>query len=134
MRVLLLALMIALLPLRGWVGDAMAMDMMSEALHTPSHAIKSVATDTHPARHSGHFEAHHADCAEHAAPAPTSDAAGSHDGNCASHAACQLCHSVALATPPLTLAPAALPLAAPPLALAGFANAELPRGFKPPIV
>jgi hypothetical protein len=133
MRVLLLALMIALLPLRGWVGDAMAMDMMTEALHAPLHAIKSVASDDHTTGHGSHLEAHHADCAEHAAPAPTSDAAGSHDGNCASHAACQLCHSVALAPPPLTLAPAALPLAAPPLALAGFVSAELPRGFKPPI-
>lgn len=133
MRALLLALMIALLPLRGWVGDAMAMNMMSEALHTPANAIKSVATNTHPAAHGDHFEARHADCAEHPAPAPTSDAAGSHDGNCASHAACQLCHSVAL-TPLLpTLAPAAVPAAAPPRALAGFASAELPPGFKPPI-
>ncbi|MCZ8256917.1 MAG: hypothetical protein O9327_14785, partial [Polaromonas sp.] len=30
MRVLLLALMIALLPLRGWVGNAMAVDMAAQ--------------------------------------------------------------------------------------------------------
>jgi hypothetical protein len=135
MRTLLLALMIALLPLRGWVGDAMALDMVAEALHTPTDAIKSVATGTHSTGHGDHFEAHHADCTGHAmaAAAPTHDTAGAHGANCASHADCQLCHSVALAPLPLTLAPTALPVAMPPLALAGFVSAEPSRGFKPPI-
>ncbi len=33
MRILLFALMIALLPLRGWVGNAMAVDMAAQQVH-----------------------------------------------------------------------------------------------------
>ena len=135
MRALFLALMIALLPLRGWVGDAMALDMVAEALHAPTNAIKSVAANTHPADHGDQLDAHHADCAGHSmtAAAATNDITGNHDAHCASHADCQLCHSVALAPLPLRLAPTVLPVALPPLALAGFVSAEPNRGFKPPI-
>jgi hypothetical protein len=129
MRALFLALMIALLPLRGWVGDAVALDMLSAAFHAPTNAIKSVAANAHPADHGDQLDAHHADCAGHSMTA----AAATSDAHCASHADCQLCHSVALAPLPLRLAPTVLPVALPPLALAGFVSAEPSRGFKPPI-
>lgn len=133
MRALLLALMIALLPLRGWVGDAMAVDMMGEALLATSNAIKSVVFNAHPAVHSGHFDTHHAACAELTAADPTGDTVGSPDANCTSHAACQLCHSMALAPLPLMLASLAGPAGTPPLAQAAFMSAEPTRDFKPPI-
>ena len=45
MRRLILAVMIVLLPLRGWIGDAMALEA---ATGTPV-AIQNIAIDDHPA-------------------------------------------------------------------------------------
>lgn len=125
MRVLLLALMIVLLPLRGWVGDAMAMATLVPA--TPP--AQTASADPH---------------SDHAAA--TDDLAGQDDdaGPCTEHAegggdgcahcvACDVCHSAAhspVAVPVLL----ALPAAAPVARNAGLpASAERAAGFKPPI-
>ena len=77
MRALVIALMIALLPLRGWVGDAMAQQL----------AVASVQ-GSHAA------PAQHADCALHGEPAVVD--ASDHGGNCGD---CQVCHTMAMEAP-----------------------------------
>jgi len=133
MRHFVLALMIALLPLRGWVGDAMAMEIAAGTLTESVSALESDEHHARPARVDAALDAAnaiHADCPGHA-PAPDGTPYASSD--CKTCADCQICHSVAL-TPSLPqLASAAVsavqPLAAAPL----FASAERAPGFKPPI-
>lgn len=133
MRHFVLALMIALLPLRGWVGDAMAMEMAAETLEEPASAIESVANNNHSARADALSEAKntmHPDCPDHVASSDGTPHAASDCNTCAN---CQICHSVAL-TPTLPqLAQAAVPAAQPQATAALFASAERAPGFKPPI-
>ena len=149
MRRLLLALMIVMLPLRGWMGDVMAM----QTLHGLHGTIETIATGDHSTTGSGHFDAETSGwsllatpshCADHgpASPhAPTADleaATGDHDG---SHAgaqggacnACQVCHSLAMSAelPALTAGP--LPVPAPAGGAAAFTSAVPAPGLKPPI-
>jgi hypothetical protein len=117
MRHWLLVLMIALLPLRGWVGDAMAVEMLSQ----PAHA--AMAMDDHGADHGADHG--HCACDEHAAT--TGDSA-EHQ-----HNACDVCNVPALAMAMVTLQilpPARSLLALPP---ERFASSEAQRGIKPPI-
>lgn len=91
MRHVFLALLIALLPLRGWVGDAMALAPLSahltgQALAAPSPAAPDAASDCH-----GHTN-------------ETADM-GESSGAC-SH--CDVCHGPGLAAAP---GPALPPLA-----------------------
>lgn len=142
MRYLVLALMIALLPLRGWVGDVMATEMASGgAVHQvtePEIAIETIASHAHAAGAEGHFDNESAapeqmasltDCAGHGSD-DDHTAAG---GHCESCAACQACHTVAL-SPVTAVASAALtPFAAPLSPVARFASADATQGQKPPI-
>ena len=63
MRIFLFALMIALLPLRGFAGDVMATEMAIQmAVQAQSHfsdATKTVAAHADHSGASGHFDAHH---------------------------------------------------------------------------
>jgi hypothetical protein len=141
MRHLFLAFLIALLPLRGWVGDVMAAQMSSAAL------AQTAAVHPHPTQHpSPHGTAAepamalhadpHADCPGHAAM--LADAAASHDtadnseDPCNSCTVCQLCH-----TPALTVEIVKRPLmaaAVPPQATPHvYTDALRVPGFKPPI-
>lgn len=118
MRHLLLALMIALLPIRGWMGDAMAVAMLAAPAQTMSAAASSGA-----------------------APCPDHDMPGEHagmqdNGSSADHHAhksCDVCNG-----PVMALSPPAVPTLAPahgvlaPLA-ERFASFEPHRGIKPPI-
>lgn len=143
MRVLLLALMIALLPLRGWVGDAMAMEMVAATLQQPRIAINFIASHADMARGTAQFEVHHeamvhADCPGHTATTsgsdtPTDSQHQADAADCATCAACQICHTVALTPIPLQMASAALPTVQPPSSSHHFASAERAPGFKPPI-
>ena len=83
MRHWFLVLMIALLPLRGWVGDAMAMEMLAQ----PAHA--GMVMDGHGADHADHHAAHdeQCDCSGHA----------SADQADHQHKACDVCNVPALA-------------------------------------
>ncbi len=126
MRILLLALMIALLPLRGWVGDAMAMEQVPGA---PGgvHATATMPHEPHEAQpcHEQAGEAH---------AAPVDEDSSSHaGGDCASCTVCQICHSVALTGLHPLVRAATLPTVAPHTYTVLHASAERAPGFKPPI-
>lgn len=127
MRLLVLALMIALLPLRSWAGDAMAVEVAAQALGGPAPAGQAAMDDCHPqhGQAAGHAMGHDA------APADTQ---GEHTStDCDTCSACQICHSVALtAVLPQALAPV-LPAIAPQSSQTRYASAEPAPGLKPPI-
>ncbi len=154
MRVLLLALMIVLLPLRGWMGDAMAMNAATGA----QAAIQSIAENDHSALGTAHFYAQStgfalagtlAECPDHA---PTAEAASgpalsgaplisahpdctacdgsAHDTACN---ACQACHTVAMRTDASSLSEFHLPALAPATSFHSFTSALPAPGLKPPI-
>jgi hypothetical protein len=118
MRRLLLVFMIALLPLRGLVGDAMAVAMTS----LPSHErAPSVAMGATP-------------CPDHAAAVqPAHDDPSAHDDAEHQHAVCDLCNGPAMtrALPSDAQATPAHSLHVPPIE--HFASSEPHRGSKPPI-
>jgi len=117
MRRLFIALMIVLLPVRGWLGDAMAMEMTQHALHAGT-AATAMAPDCHGAAAQS--------------PDETSPPAASHDG-CGTCTACQVCHTVALADVLLARPARGAPHVLAPAPATGFISAEPARGFKPPI-
>lgn len=143
MRILLLALMIALLPLRGWVGDAMAMEMVASALNDTEIAMDFAAPHADNTRPKGEYHAQatamaHADCPGHTAMAtsgdsPTDDSHPVHAADCATCAACQICHTVALTPVAWHIGTYALPAVQPQASSHHFASAERAPGFKPPI-
>ena len=112
MRHFVLALMIALLPLRGWVGDAMAMEM--------------AAADAN----AGNIV--QAECPGHAA-LPLQDGDSPTPAHGESCSACQICHSVALTAMLAPMPSVSMPAAAPRTAAPLFTSAERAAGFKPPI-
>lgn len=133
MRHLLLALLIALLPLRGLVGDAMAMQMLAPAGHAMDGAEAAA-----PAHGHDDLPTQAADdagpCPGHMAQAPD-DAAPTHAGTaeCGTCTACQICHTVALAV--RDVPEAALAVAPSPPRAGGerFASVTPAPGLKPPI-
>jgi hypothetical protein len=142
MRALLFVLMIALLLLRGWTGDAMANDMALASLHQPQQSTtKTIAAHAYGISEKAHFhpesaipEASNAaqaahDCAGHAADG----AAPAADGHCQSCDACQACHSVALIPSIVEAAPVFGSRSRPHAMAARFASAEAAPGQKPPI-
>jgi hypothetical protein len=110
MRYLVLALMMVLLPLRGWTGDAMATDMAVKITSQKIHQTASVPQQAglHDEHHSHegsrdqatpdapiYASADTADCLSHAACDQSHDA--KHNAvTCESCSACQTCHNVAL--------------------------------------
>lgn len=133
MRRLFVALMILMLPLRGWIGDVMAMELLQPALQAV-HAPASTAAEASPHAHHGDGHAmHDAHAGDgHAAQG----AADGHAGHGSSHlacTACQVCHSVAMAETAPALGGEALPHAAPQAALPHFASADARRLAEPPI-
>lgn len=140
MRFLLLALMIALLPLRGWVGDAMAMKMIESAQRPAEDATNLIANHSSKTWANTGFEAqsevmHHAECPDHAAlsAAPADSPHPDDSADCATCTACQICHTLALTPMTLHIASAALPAGLPQASAHLFASAERAPGFKPPI-
>lgn len=152
MRFLLFALMIALLPLRGWVGDAMATEMAPAQLGQPG-TIKNVAHNTHGSWTKDHFyhesvavEALHGVQTHHEAQSPkppllAHDCAGQASADhgqsastaCDSCAACQACHTVAIDPQTRLTGPAFNTRTLPGSAATLFASADTARGQKPPI-
>lgn len=139
MRLLLLALMIALLPLRGWVGDVMAMEMPAGL----SFATNNIATHADATGASGHIhvnsEAPHTPCHGHdgAAADVSADNAESHDnpgpGQCSHCSACQICHTVAVTAAVSLAVDTALPHLLWPAGGLQFASAIPAPHLKPPI-
>jgi hypothetical protein len=120
MRTLLIAIMIALLPVRGFVGDAMAMQMVQQGLEAAS------PMDTDSASAAMEPGA----CPDHLSAAIEGGHA-SHGGVC--HA-CDVCHQATLASRVSPPAPLVRPGFAPALAVQAFASADTAGSFKPPIL
>lgn len=136
MRHLILALMIVLLPLRGWAGDAMATRMASAAIATESgaasvHEMMATASLDHPKEV---FEVVHAvsDCHERFAGKLETDQIASND-HCGTCQACQACHTVALSPSPLSVSASFTSPQLRPARTAAFTSAASALGQKPPI-
>lgn len=134
MRHLLFAVLIALLPLRGWVGDAMATQMAAGQLqHPPTQAAAPTehsheAMDAAPAGHHAETPTLH-DCADQ----PGGGSSHSADGHCETCAACQACHTVALSLAAANLIPVFSTPTLPRHAADSFASADTALRQKPPI-
>lgn len=136
MRHVILALMIVLLPLRGWAGDAMATQMASHAI-----AIESVAGGAHQMVATASFDHHNLaleksqaihDCQDQAADGRGTDQTANTD-HCGTCQACQACHTVALSPSPLEVAASFASPQLRPLHAAAFTSAAGALGQKPPI-
>lgn len=115
MRHLLLALLVAMLPLRGWVGDAMATGMLTQ--HISAVQTAPQGTQAKPTT----------DCHGHAASAEEQDGT---QHNCAT---CNLCHSVASAPVLAHWQPACVPAHLPTTGKRSYTSADTVAGLKPPI-
>jgi hypothetical protein len=134
MHHLVLALMIALLPIRGWVAEVMATDMASSKAVQLQNATKMVAAHAVGAGVADHFGHASTD-----SPAPDSAGQGAQEGSPMTDAhgesctVCQACHTVALfPLIPAMPSPMASP-AVPRSPAARFASAIAAPGQKPPI-
>ncbi len=128
MRRFVLILMLVLLPLRGWVGEAMAMDMLAQS----AVAIQNVAATAHHISANGTFDTEmQAPCHGASPEAAASTAPGS--SPCGTCPLCQMCHTVAAPAPFTTLPTAWLPHAQPTTGHARFASAPAAFALKPPI-
>ncbi|WP_269759424.1 hypothetical protein [Variovorax sp. E3] len=95
MRTLLLALMIALLPIRGWLGDAMAVEMVRHSMPATSSVSMATAAATEAHCH----EAMEAGGGMDMAMSMMADHAGSHDDtSSSSHSGTD--HQAAAPAPP----------------------------------
>jgi len=135
MRLLLVMILIALLPLRGWTASAMLADH-----EWPSVTSKTVAASTYSTRATGIFYAQTrplpANCPEHAAQSTTAadqDHTPKRSNTSAACDACGLCH-LSVATCDLLPVPEVTALATLPTAIASlFASVITPPGLTPPI-
>ena len=132
LRTPLMLALVAMLLLRVWVGDAMAMavpEATASVEHTAmSHEASAPAMPCHEAAPAATDRSQHAD---HGAPA---ESANGHDGtHCGTCTLCQVCHSVAMTEAATARRAFALPQAAPQQAAQRFASAEPQPGLKPPI-
>lgn len=138
MRVVFFALMIALLPLRGWMGDAMATEMALAQLQHTAEIMASHAQGTSAGadfyHEAGAPEAVQEGPVAHDCAEPASDDAF-HAGNtyCGSCAACQACHTLALLPMATDLNALVSERTLPRAASTPFASAEAALDQKPPI-
>lgn len=124
MRRWFVLLLIALLPLRGWVGEAMAGEMLGQ------HVAAAAATQAQQAQVPSH------DCMGHQAAADLGgeqETAQSASGDCPTCASCQVCSSIVLATQAAPVPAAAFGNTLVPRMGTRFASAEPAPAFKPPI-
>ena len=129
MRHLLLVLMIALLPVRGWAVDVMALSMAARQLN----AIENVTAEAINTRATGQSES------ENQAAMPTdcpmqvqaADKAGA--GVCHGCNTCLLCMAVVTGYPTIRVGAAPLPQGTQTIGSISFTSAERAPGFKPPI-
>jgi hypothetical protein len=108
--------LVAVLVLRGWVGEAMAGQMLAMELATAQASAQMAAMP---------------DCPGHAAMDAAADDAGQ-GMNCGSCLSCQACSLNALPTAAVAAAPSMIH-AHPPSERVLFASAPAAPGFKPPI-
>ena len=123
MRHILLILMIALLPLRGWASESMAVSMAVQHLVV---AQKQVAGEAEMS----------ADCpffGQTSEQSTTEVKSGGISPLCKGCTTCQLCMALVTGYPPMVGAAIELPHAQRLTISASFASAERAPGFKPPI-
>lgn len=145
----LLILMIALLPLRGWVGDVMAVEMASKSFtateNIANYSIPKMANDGFNDKNT---VGTHAECPGHA-DMPNGLSASSTgtavlaataengnepaSGHCNTCSTCQICHTVALTSHMALNPPGFTPHALPATGSIRFASAFTALGQKPPI-
>ena len=141
MRRVFFILMIALLPLRGWMGEAMATEMATmhfvaaQAINTP--AIAKFGTQNGINSLPNHLEASAdvampADCEMHAKSKTTSGSDTPSSKRLCSH--CQACHAVGLANTIQIISPHSLHNPAPAAHVSLFASVALALSQKPPIL
>ena len=133
MRIWMLALMILLLPLRGWLGDAMALGTA-----TPSHlhgktSTVLIANYQDMARGEVQFQTKNHPCHQDQVPsalmAPDTSTVPSHNDTCT---ACQICHGAVALPMGWGVSPELTPHPQPPDQQPGFASAEPRLNDKPP--
>ena len=117
MRYLLLALMITLLPLRGWMGNAMAVDMASQQTVQAQADVKELSVMPE-------------DCPMHAGTATDPVTAAGHCNDCDN---CELCLALASFTRSAAAVGNFPPHAQLPSAGQPFSSAESSTDLKPPI-
>ena len=127
MRYLVIALMIVLLPLRGWAGNAMAVDMATQQVlmmqDSAASTAAKLAASSMPA-----------DCQMHdQAVDDKTDQVSRASAHCHSCDTCQLCLALASWTHPDWRAAANGRPGTPLLAASGFRSADTAASFKPPI-
>lgn len=127
MRCLLITLMIVLLPMRGWAGNAMAVDMAAQQMLMAHISVASTAAMT-----AGSVMP--ADCPMHLqAVDDKSGQAGTTAVHCHSCDTCQLCLALGSWTHTAWFADTMRRPASPLLADHDFRSAETTASFKPPI-
>ena len=127
MRYLLVALMIVLLPLRGWAGNAMAVDMAAQQVLMAQASTASTAAMVAEA-------AMPADCPMHLqAVADKVDQTSGASTHCHSCDTCQLCLALASWAHMAWPAGAMSRPGAPLLAGTSFRSADTAASLKPPI-
>jgi len=136
MRHLVLALMIVLLPLRGWAGDAMVTQRASAAITTETgaanaHEIAVSASFSHKNQTLAVAQAM-PDCHDQVASHQESDQTTS-DDHCGTCQACQACHTVALSPSSLEVSTSFTSPTLRPTRAATFTSAAAALGQKPPI-
>jgi hypothetical protein len=94
MRAFWIALLIALLPLRGWVGDSMAVSMIALP-HATSMSAAMPGPADHGADHVGSDHSHHA--SEASEDSPMASTHGDH-GQTSTHLLCEVCNGPVLST------------------------------------
>ena len=133
MRLFLIALMIALLPLRGWVGDAMAMQMALTGHHAPASETSQHADGDSEGTNSyvsTIASAAAGDCAGHTGTQSIGDEPDA--AHCEACTMCQTCHTVAVLQPPSLLAAIQANPTSPPATMHAFASADRALFLKPP--
>ena len=131
MRRWFFVLLILLLPLRGWVGNAMAMQMALPGQYVP---VSGAMQHTDSGSEHSHLRAIALaaadDCGGHAniqGPGDDMDAA-----HCEACAMCQSCHTVAVLLLPELVAAHQVSPTSPPATMHVFASADRALLLKPP--
>jgi hypothetical protein len=136
MRYLVLALMIVLLPLRGWTGDAMVTQMASAVI-----ATQTAVSLAHETLDRTSFDNQNQtlvaapakpDCHEEVASHQETDQTESND-HCGTCQACQACQTVAVLSSPLDAGASFTSPSLRPSRAVAFTSAAPALGQKPPI-
>lgn len=143
MRRLVFILMIALLPLRGWMGEAMATEMATmhliatQVINTPANANLDTKKGVSSSFSGMSASAMPADCEMHAnATSDSSNASNAADASAAGQTCtnCQSCHAAGLVCTVHIISAITTHTPAPAAHVSLYASAKLALSQKPPIL